>query len=95
MNAPLDLAGHKYGRLTVIKRVENHVLPSHNHHSNGWVVFDKGSWSNNASAAQPYCTNSSTTPYDAGNRTWSSTGGSAAHNNMPPYLVVYMWKRTS
>lgn len=23
-----------------------------------------------------------------------STGGNNAHNNMPPYLVVYMWKRT-
>lgn len=22
-----------------------------------------------------------------------STGGSEAHNNMPPYLAVYMWKR--
>ena len=25
----------------------------------------------------------------------SSTGGGAAHNNMPPYLAVYMWKRTA
>lgn len=24
-----------------------------------------------------------------------NTGGSASHNNMPPYLVVYMWKRVS
>ena len=32
-------------------------------------------------------------------RSWtgatSSVGGNAAHNNMPPYLAVYMWKRTS
>lgn len=25
----------------------------------------------------------------------SSTGGSQPHNNMPPYLAVYMWKRTA
>ena len=25
----------------------------------------------------------------------SSTGGGTAHNNMPPYLAVYMWKRTA
>ena len=25
----------------------------------------------------------------------SSVGGNTAHNNMPPYLTVYMWKRTS
>lgn len=24
-----------------------------------------------------------------------STGGGGSHNNMPPYLVVYMWKRTA
>lgn len=28
--------------------------------------------------------------YDA-----ASTGGSAAHNNMPPYLALYIWERTA
>lgn len=32
-------------------------------------------------------------------RSWtgetSSVGGNVAHNNMPPYLTVYMWKRIS
>lgn len=27
--------------------------------------------------------------------TISSAGGGASHNNMPPYLVVHMWKRTA
>ena len=25
----------------------------------------------------------------------TSTGGGSAHNNMPPYITVYMWKRTA
>lgn len=32
---------------------------------------------------------------DSGTNNSGSTGGGAAHNNMPPYIAVYMWRRTA
>ena len=56
----------------------------------------KGAWlyeiNINSSLTTSYGWNYKNNEYYPVNR---SLGGGAAHNNMPPYLAVYMWKRVS
>lgn len=69
-------------------------MPVHNH---GWATqytdsvyaVSWPSWEWRASAIQ-----SENTPDSVAGHT-DSQGGNAAHNNMPPYVAVYMWVRVS
>lgn len=54
-------------------------MPSHSH---SLTRYDGSGYSGVARGSDPGSTFST-----------GSTGGGKAHNNMPPYLTVYMWKR--
>lgn len=81
-------AGSTGGEITHALTIDE--MPEHNH-----TIYYPNS-------GGPYLKANICYPKDSGiNMTWcaemcktASTGGGAAHNNMPPYLSVYIWKRT-
>ena len=86
-------AGSKYGAGTTGGEAEHTLtvdeMPSHSH-SLSWVGY-----SSNAPAISETNNGYETGAYVQGQTgsTTYATGSGTAHNNMPPYLAVYVWKR--
>ena len=92
-------AGSTGGEATHTLTVDE--MPSHTHFSNnGWSGYASNNYRTGINNILTYAKKAGdyTTPYiDASysnvDSTLSSTGENQPHNNMPPYLTVYMWRR--
>lgn len=74
----------------------NHILtieemPSHKHQ----IKTNNDDWNNSAGGGNYGTTHDGANSWYNTNWYTENSGGNAAHNNMPPYLTVYMWKRVA
>lgn len=85
--------GSTGGSATVTLTVDE--MPSHKHtFNNGYSSNGEYLYSMNDSHSGSN-TGLSHYPYGGANTTLNNTGGGLPHENMPPYLAVYVWKRTA
>ena len=77
--------------------LSNNEMPSHDHSLSDWAM----SWKQNGAKGEVNLGVSATADAWSNNRgyfksqTSKATGGSQPHNNMQPYLAVYIWERTA
>lgn len=88
-----DVGGEATHKLTVDEMPShNHTQAQHRHSLNR--NFSDGSGGSTSAYITTADRKTSTKYTDYQTPTINNTGGGLAHNNMPPYLVINVWKRT-
>lgn len=90
-------AGHTGGKKTHTLTPDE--IPAHGHgmaHTHSYTGPNTGSWKVGTGKAHTWCTSAGgKTSGGASKTTTDNAGGGLEHNNLQPYIVVYMWKRVS
>ena len=66
-------------------------MPSHKHQ----IKTNNDDWNNSPNGGNYGTTHDGANSWYNTNWYTENSGGNTAHNNMPPYLTVYMWKRVA
>ena len=86
-DADFDAAEETGGSKTHTLTIDE--MPIHDHDTNSTGQYFKSDGATGAGS------NAWTTQFTGGSKLTGSSGGGQAHNNLQPYIVVYMWKRTA
>jgi hypothetical protein len=84
-------AGSKGGEAT--HKLTVNEIPAHKH--NVYYKYDNNSADNITAQSWAYVVSNTVNAEKDNGAGMYNTGGSQSHNNMPPYLAVYVWKRTA
>lgn len=82
-NSVKKTGGEKTHKLTI------NEMPSHSHRFKAWA------WGYTRASVANYCADQSMQHdnFEDNGSHIANTGGGQAHNNLQPYITVYMWKR--
>ena len=101
----LDTSDADFNTVGMMDGEKEHTLtidqiPAHGHgmaHTHSYTGPNTGSWKTGTNGkSHTWCTSAGgKTSGGASKTTTDNAGGGSAHNNLQPYIVVYMWKRVS